>query len=89
MAPGIIPPSNKRWIRDGTGRSERFYFYRGRKANLHGTLMVAGELVGIAFVRRLKKWYQDYQLFIWFWTVFFTWITLGAMVGLMFYAVMP
>ena len=85
MAPGLIP-SNTGITYTGTGRSNRYFFYRGRKANLHGVLMVGSGLAVQRLGNRIKKWYKDHQLYIWYWLVFSVWITLGIMVGLMFYA---
>lgn len=76
MAPGLIK-SGTSIAYTGTGRSNRYFFYRGRKANLHGVLMVGSSIAMKAIGLRFKKWYKDHQLYIWYWITFFAWIFSG------------
>lgn len=72
----------------GNGRSSDYYFFGGRKANLHGTLYVGARSVWLSSKEKLAEWYGRWQFSIWFWMVFTTWMVLGLMVALMAYAVM-
>lgn len=81
MAPGPIT-----YV--GTGRQTIYtLIHKGR--NVHGTLMVGGAVALWGVRKQIVRWYKRHQLYVWYWLVFSTWITLGIMVGLMFYAVMP